>query len=545
MRSLKTSGGLTRRRGMSEVQRSIWIGSMPASAEISSAMQELSGLSYQTSEQHKESTKSRLVRDVNDTLEVLRILSIRDPLSPGTELRNIMNGVEADKKVNAHQAKEIGAKIIEDMIGKCIDTYSFKRKAQIVPMNSRASLDIEGDAVQVDPELLFQRLLATVPSSQDLTDLFTFEICSYPPALFDNNALPREATKSVLADQLWLMTKDVNTSNPPQLASTVLDGGALLHKVVWARGKTYEELCSAYVDHIENKYGQSPMTVVFDGYETPSTKDIAHMRRNKIPGPTVQLEQDMICNMKKEDFLSNETNKEQFLKLLGQKLQLAGHSVRYSSGDADCLIVMTALESAEVGPTVVVGSDADLIVMLIHHAEGNDHDLYFKPEPKAQSKKEARTWDVRKTRQALDAKDNSISKHLLFIHALLGCDTTSRVFGVGKGNILNKAINPSFYDAGDTFLNPRASKEDVIDQGEKAMIWIYGESDTDLTLDELRYKKFQAKTSTAVAAVQLKSLPPTSAATEYHSLRVYYQVQEWEGKPFIFMVALDRNNNCA
>ena len=113
-----------------------------------------------------------------------------------------MNGVTADNKVNADKAKEIGCKIIENMIGQCIDTYSFKRKEQIVPMSSRTSIHIEGDTVQVDPELLFQRLLATVPSSQDLRDLFTYELCTYPPALFDANALPREATKSVLVDQL-------------------------------------------------------------------------------------------------------------------------------------------------------------------------------------------------------------------------------------------------------------------------------------------------------------------------------------------------------
>ena len=41
MRSLKTTGGLTQGRGMTELQRSIWLLSMPASAEINFAMQEL------------------------------------------------------------------------------------------------------------------------------------------------------------------------------------------------------------------------------------------------------------------------------------------------------------------------------------------------------------------------------------------------------------------------------------------------------------------------------------------------------------------------
>ena len=41
MRSMKTSGGLTRGRGMTEQQRLLWLLSMPACAEVNQAMQEL------------------------------------------------------------------------------------------------------------------------------------------------------------------------------------------------------------------------------------------------------------------------------------------------------------------------------------------------------------------------------------------------------------------------------------------------------------------------------------------------------------------------
>lgn len=39
MRSLKTSGGLTRGRGMTETQRLVWVMSSPASAEVNNALQ--------------------------------------------------------------------------------------------------------------------------------------------------------------------------------------------------------------------------------------------------------------------------------------------------------------------------------------------------------------------------------------------------------------------------------------------------------------------------------------------------------------------------
>ena len=59
MRNLKTSGGLTRGRGMTENQRLLWLLSMPSCAEINFTMQELTGTLYQTSEQHKESCSNR------------------------------------------------------------------------------------------------------------------------------------------------------------------------------------------------------------------------------------------------------------------------------------------------------------------------------------------------------------------------------------------------------------------------------------------------------------------------------------------------------
>ncbi|KAJ8391936.1 hypothetical protein AAFF_G00084070 [Aldrovandia affinis] len=37
------------------------------------------------------------------------------------------------------------------------------------------------------------------------------------------------------------------------------------------------------------------------------------------------------------------------------------------------------------------------------------------------------------------------------------------------------------------------------------------------------------KVATSTSHVQPQSLPPTSAAAKYHSLRVHYQVQQWKG----------------
>lgn len=52
MRSIKSSGGLTRGRGSSESARQLWFGSIHRSADIHNAMAKLTGACRKTSEQH-------------------------------------------------------------------------------------------------------------------------------------------------------------------------------------------------------------------------------------------------------------------------------------------------------------------------------------------------------------------------------------------------------------------------------------------------------------------------------------------------------------
>ena len=57
--SLKTSGGPTQGRGMTEQQRLLWLLSLPACAEINQAMEGLTGVNYNIGEQNKDMTKAR------------------------------------------------------------------------------------------------------------------------------------------------------------------------------------------------------------------------------------------------------------------------------------------------------------------------------------------------------------------------------------------------------------------------------------------------------------------------------------------------------
>ncbi|GFN80279.1 hypothetical protein PoB_000678500 [Plakobranchus ocellatus] len=114
---------------------------------------------------------------------------------------------------------------------------------------------------------------------------------------------------------------------------------------------------------------------------------------------------------------------------------------------------------------------------------------------------------------------------LPFLHAINGCDTTSRLFGVAKGSPLKKIKNDAdFKTAAETLCTKGKTTADIIASGEKALISVYGGRAGD-TLDMLRYKRFWEKVTSSITTVQVRSLSPTSAAAKYHSLRVYLQVR--------------------
>jgi len=59
---------MNRGGGMTELQRSKWLLSMPGCADMNNALQDLTNIGFQTSEKHKESTSARKKRDRKDVI---------------------------------------------------------------------------------------------------------------------------------------------------------------------------------------------------------------------------------------------------------------------------------------------------------------------------------------------------------------------------------------------------------------------------------------------------------------------------------------------
>ena len=527
MRSIKTTGGLTRGRGMTETQRLVWLLSTNACSEVNLAMQELTSVSYQTSDQHKEIYVARQKKDMTDTNELLSFLTTRSPFHESPALRSIVTGVTCDASVNVECAREVGNKILKSMVGNIVQEYSFKKKEQAVTLSTSSAVKIKDEVIHIDPQLLFQRLVTVGDRTDNLAEIFQYELCSYPPALFENKSTPRLANKASLGDTLWkLMPPDMPV--PQGDVQYILDGGAFLHRIPWNRGSAYDEICQQYIRYVDSHYGRP--TVVFDGYLSgPSTKDPTQQRRAGIlVGATVQFSGSMIFNGRKEDFLSNKENKQRFITLLCDHLERHGCHTEHARADADLLIVQTAIVAAAnmPKPTLLVADDTDILVLLCFHSPSTMTNIYLRPEPRVGMKKAPRCWNIAVLRTILGPL---VCNHMLFVHAILGCDTTSHIYGLGKGVALKlMRSNQVFPKLADTFRDPNSTQEDVVIAGEHAIVLCY-KGQTGDKLDFLRLQRFHQRVLSSTSCVKPEVLPPTSAAAKFHSMRVYLQVQQWIG----------------
>ena len=218
--------------------------------------------------------------------------------------------------------------------------------------------------------------------------------------------------------------------------------------------------------------------------------------------------------MKKKAFLANPKNKQKFLYFIGSELQKAGVELYHSAGDADFNIVSTACPMARRS-MVVVGDDTDPLVLLLHHLSPEHHVIFLQTASKI--------LNIRILQDHLDPKRTA---SLLFLHAITGCDTTSRLYSIGKVMAMNKCHQ--LMDSASLFMKPNQSHDDVNKHGQATLEVLYN-SKSGNSLDFERVDRFSSKVASRLVYLPPESLPPTYDAAKHHSYRVYHQVQTWLG----------------
>ena len=146
----------------------------------------------------------------------------------------------------------LGKKMIKEMEGCDIFTFSCKRKDKVKTFSDANSVKLPNSDASIDPCLLFQRLLVVAnTSSFDVNELSKYELPAYPTSIFENTAMLREADKPPLAKIISsFVVENIQSFVHSTTHHFVLDGGSLMYRVPWRNNSTYLEIADAYANFV-------------------------------------------------------------------------------------------------------------------------------------------------------------------------------------------------------------------------------------------------------------------------------------------------------
>lgn len=516
MKSMKSYGGLTRGRGMTESVLSRWTLGMVYLQNICNEVETYCNVNTATTEQHVDMRPSRVARDESDTEKLCRWFSQHPPFPTTDFIMSISSGQVGEATVNSHMALQIGRESMLTAIGQNFQEVKFKRKNNVVSLSSAVRTIANGDRiVTVNPLTLFHRLCVLKQSDEELRDFFTYELSPIPMSLFTEEGM-RKGTKSSLYSAFQPVSFDEKHGTTKFV---VVDGGHLLHKVVWPRNSSFGSIADRYTQYIIAHYG-SNVAVVFDGYPTDAakkgTKSSERLRRAKSHSSLeIIFDEKTMAQVSQENFLSNDKNKIRFINLLKTKMENNNIRVLQSEEDADRLIVTTAVTlTSSYDVVLVAGEDIDLLVMLTGISQ--QREIFFKKCGRSKA------TDVIYS-SIFSSKYTSKPELFLFIHAFSGCDSTSAFFGQGKMKMLSMfEKNPDLEKEAAIFLNTTSTPDEIAAAGERIIVALYSGNPNTQNLDELRYHLFAR--AAVKTSFNLARLPPTQDAARFHSLRTYHQV---------------------
>ena len=220
---------------------------------------------------------------------------------------------------------------------------------------------------------------------------------------------------------------------------------------------------------------------IFDGYKSASTKSAEQKRRGKRfqKCPDVDVKEGIIVPFTQEKIFSNTNNKVQLIKMLSQYLKDDGNKVINCSGDADSTICHTALDLATTGEkeVVLIVDDTDIFVMFVYHWKSEMKNIRFFQQ------KILRGWNITSLFPRLD----KVKDHILFVHAMTGCDATSAPYGKGKKSFLGQILKSKMLQSlSMTMQDIWAEQSEVGKAAVRCFIEMYTSGKNDETLTSLR-----------------------------------------------------------
>ena len=193
---------------------------------------------------------SRISIDSTDCDKTLAKLVTRSLFSSEPSMRNALTGVVANADVNVHQLESVGNQIVQTMVEKPGFFFPMSRKDKVITLGHKSSVKVAPERT-IDSSLLFQRFMIVSQAGElALEEVMTHELSAFPPALFEENDILRQADKPQLAHAISDFASDAMLDSEPRTDSFVLDGGSLLQRLQRMHGKTYGEIVRKFYNFI-------------------------------------------------------------------------------------------------------------------------------------------------------------------------------------------------------------------------------------------------------------------------------------------------------
>lgn len=251
-------------RTMTDSVVSRFILGMPYAFDILDQLEQIANCRSASSDQHVELTSTRQKKDKED-IEVFKYWLDDHGIFENQldKLMSLSTGLVGDESIDCHRAFEKGLESMVKMVGVDAETYKHSKLNCVKTLIATTPvMEVDNEKVPIDTTLLFQKIAVSLVDRKDLMkDAISFELSPYPMALFNDSGIMRGSNKS---DLYKYLNKTTYAKKDFTDVRFVIDGGYLLHKVVWPKTCTFQEVFEVYESFIVKHYS-SDATIVFDG----------------------------------------------------------------------------------------------------------------------------------------------------------------------------------------------------------------------------------------------------------------------------------------
>lgn len=237
MRSMHSQGGLTHGRGFSDSVLTKFIATMIVLIDVCNEVEEFCNSSFNTSEQHVDARESRIARDNSDVKKLSAFLEKHNPFPESIHVMSFFSTIVGGSSINCHKAYEVGMRAAKSIIGNTFGSIKFQRKTKVLSLKTvNSSIKVNGEKITINPLLLFQRISLQIKNIDDMRDNLKYELAPFPLALFTDNGFKKNSKSDFY--KCFIHTNELPNSN--KTIVNVIDGGFLLHKVIWQKNDSVE-----------------------------------------------------------------------------------------------------------------------------------------------------------------------------------------------------------------------------------------------------------------------------------------------------------------